>query len=311
MTDAAVQSTHLTYAAGTSDSEIEAAAVKAAQTRKRKVIFWRLFVLIVFLGGWEVSARLSSTDLVFFTLGDWTFSSKSLSIDPFFFSMPTAIAYRIFEWATEGTSEGPLWYHLYVTMEEALIGFFTGSLAGVVIGIALGRNTMASDIFSIYIKVINSIPRVVLAPIFIMLFGLGLASKVALAFVMVFFVVFANAFQGVREADRALIANAQILGASPWQLTRYVVVPSAMSWIFASLHVSFGFAIIGAIVGEFVGSRYGIGLLINIAKGSFDAAGMYAAIIIIMVVALSAEFLMTLVEKRLAKWRPTPLSEAQ
>ena len=91
----------------------------------------------------------------------------------------------------------------------------------------------------------------VLAPIFIMVFGLGLASKVALAFVMVFFVVFANAFQGVREADRAMIANAQILGASPWQVTRSVVIPSAMSWIFASLHVSFGFAIVGAIVGEF------------------------------------------------------------
>ena len=114
---------------------------------------------------------------------------------------------------------------------------------------------------------LNSIPRVVLAPIFIMIFGLGLASKVALAFVMVFFVVFANAFQGVREADRAMIANAQILGASPWQLTRSVIIPSAMSWIFASLHVSFGFAIIGAIVGEFVGARYGIGLLIAIAQG--------------------------------------------
>jgi len=187
----------------------------------------------------------------------------------------------------------------------------TGSIAGVVIGVALGRNQMAADVFSIYIKVINSIPRVVLAPIFIMLFGLGLASKVALAFVMVFFVVFHNAFQGVREADRAMIANARILGASDWQLTRAVIVPSAMSWICASLHVSFGFAIIGAIVGEFVGSRYGIGLLINVAKGSFDAAGMYAAIVIVMIVALGAEYLMTLIEGRLAKWRPQPLHETQ
>ncbi len=218
---------------------------------------------------------------------------------------------RLWEWTTEGTSEGPLWYHLWVTMEEALIGFVTGSVAGIVVGIALGRNRMAADVFSIYIKVINSIPRVVLAPIFIMLFGLGLASKVALSFVMVFFVVFANAFQGVREADRAMIANAQILGASPWQLTRSVIVPSAMSWIFAILHVSFGFAIVGAIVGEFVGSRYGIGLLIKIAKGSFDAAGMYAAIVIIMVVALGAEYVMTSIENRLAKWRPAPLHDTQ
>ena len=165
------------------------------------------------------------------------------------------------------------------------------------------------DVFSIYIKVFNSVPRVVLAPIFILMFGLGLASKVALSFVMVFFVVFANAFQGVREADRNLLANAQILGARGWQLTNSVVIPSAMSWIFASLHVSFGFAIVGAIVGEFVGARYGIGLLINVAKGSFDAAGMYAAIVIIMVVALAAEYLMTMIESRLAKWRPAPLQD--
>jgi NitT/TauT family transport system permease protein len=194
-------------------------------------------------------------------------------------------------------------------MEEAMLGFVIGSAAGIVVGIALGRNRMLSDIFSIYIKVFNSIPRVVLAPIFIMVFGLGIGSKVALAFIMVFFVVFANAFQGVREADRNLMANAQILGARGWQLTRSVVIPSAMSWIFASLHVSFGFAIIGAIVGEFVGSRHGIGLLINIAKGTFDSAGMYAAIVVIMIVALAAEYLMTWVEGRLATWRPAPLQD--
>jgi NitT/TauT family transport system permease protein len=277
---------------GTSDAEIEAAAVHAARRRKQTVYFWRYFILVVFLGGWEL---LSRTKL----------------IDEFFFSMPSAIAMRLYEWITEGTSEGPLWYHLWVTMEESLLGFFTGSVAGIVAGIALGRNRMLADVFSIYIKVINSVPRVVLAPIFIMIFGLGLTSKVALSFVMVFFVVFSNAFQGVREADRNLLANAQILGAKDWQLTRAVIIPSAMSWIFASLHVSFGFAIVGAIVGEFVGARYGIGLLINVAKGAFDAAGMYAAIVIIMVVALAAEYLMTLIEDRLAKWRPAPLQDTQ
>jgi NitT/TauT family transport system permease protein len=275
---------------GTTDAEIEAAAALAAGRRKFAVYFWRCFILVVFLGGWELAV-----------------SSKLM--DVFFFSSPVAIAMRLMEWITEGTSEGPLWYHLWVTMEESLLGFFSGSIAGIIAGIALGRNRMLADVFSIYIKVINSVPRVVLAPIFIMIFGLGLTSKVALSFVMVFFVVFSNAFQGVVEADRNLLANAQILGAKGWQLTRSVVIPSAMSWIFASLHVSFGFAIVGAIVGEFVGARYGIGLLINVAKGSFDAAGMYAAIVIIMVVALVAEYAMTLVENRLAKWRPAPLQE--
>jgi NitT/TauT family transport system permease protein len=242
-------------------------------------------------------------------LGGWEVLARTKLIDEFFFSKPSDIMERLYTWSMEGTSEGPLWYHLWVTMEESLLGFFSGSIAGILAGIVLGRNRLLSDIFSIYIKVINSVPRVVLAPIFIMLFGLGLTSKVALAFVMVFFVVFSNAFQGVREADRNLMANAQILGAKGWQLTRTVVIPSAMSWIFASLHVSFGFAIVGAIVGEFVGSRHGIGLLINIAKGSFDAAGMYAAIVIIMVVALAAEYAMTMIENRLATWRPAPAND--
>jgi NitT/TauT family transport system permease protein len=280
----------LTMPPGTSDAEIEQAAARAARRRWQTVYFWRYAILVLLLGGWEVLAR---TKL----------------IDEFFFSKPSDIMERLYTWSMEGTSEGPLWYHLWVTMEESLLGFFSGSIAGILAGIVLGRNRLLSDIFSIYIKVINSVPRVVLAPIFIMLFGLGLTSKVALAFVMVFFVVFSNAFQGVREADRNLMANAQILGAKGWQLTRTVVIPSAMSWIFASLHVSFGFAIVGAIVGEFVGSRHGIGLLINIAKGSFDAAGMYAAIVIIMVVALAAEYAMTMIENRLATWRPAPAND--
>ncbi|MBN8891707.1 MAG: ABC transporter permease [Rhodospirillales bacterium 70-18] len=287
---ASPQAAKAVFAPGTSDREIEAAAARAALNYRRRVTFWRWAILVLFLAGWEAASTYGV-------------------IDEFFYARPSTIAMRLYDWITEGTSEGPLWYHLWVTMEEAMIGFAVGAVAGVLVGIALGRNRMAADIFSIYIKVINSIPRVVLAPIFIMILGLGLASKVALAFVMVFFVVFSNAFQGVREADRAMIANAQILGASQWQLTRSVIVPSAMSWIFASLHVSFGFAIVGAIVGEFVGSRFGIGLLINIAKGSFDSAGMYAAIVIIMVVALAAEYVMTMIENRLAKWRPAPLHE--
>jgi NitT/TauT family transport system permease protein len=150
----------------------------------------------------------------------------------------------------------------------------------------------------------------VLGSIFIISLGLGMASKVALAVVMVFFVVFANAFQGVREADRAMIANAQILGASPWQLTTTVVIPSAMSWILASLHVSFGFALVGAVVGEFLGSKQGIGLLISTAQGAFNANGVFAAMIILAGMALLAEFVMSAVERHLVRWKPVPLNES-
>ena len=253
--------------------------------RRRLVAGLRLAVLVVLLGGWEGGVE---TGL----------------IDPFFFGQPTAIAAKLVEWVRDGTSIGPLWLQVWVTIYEAGAGFVIGSVLGILCGIALGRNALLADVFSIYIKVANSIPRVVLGSIFIVALGLGAPSKIALAVVMVFFVVFANAFQGVREADKNLIANAQILGASGWAITRSVVVPSALSWILASLHVSFGFALVGAIVGEFLGARQGMGLLIATAQGAFDANGVFAAMIVIAVVALVAEGLLTMLENRLLSWRP-------
>ena len=264
------------------ESEIAQAAIRR---RRSMIIALRLLVLVVVLGGWELAARFKV-------------------IDPFFYSMPSMIWAQIVEWVRDGTSQGPLWTQVLVTLEETVIGFLIGSVAGVVCGILLGRNKLLSDVFSLYIQIANSIPRVVLGSIFVIALGLGMASKVALAVVMVFFVVFGNAFQGVREADKYMIANAQILGASPRQLTLSVVIPSAMSWILASLHVSFGFALVGAVVGEFLGAKEGIGLLISTAQGAFNASGVFAAMIVLAVVALAADFLLSRVEKRLLKWRP-------
>ena len=261
------------------------AAQAAIKRRKAVIIGLRLLVLVAVLGGWEVSARMK-----------W--------IDPFFYSMPSMIWNQIVEWMRDGTSQGPLWQQVLVTLEETVIGFLIGSIAGVICGIVLGRNKLLSDVFSIYIQIANSIPRVVLGSVFVIALGLGMASKVALAVVMVFFVVFANAFQGVREADKYMIANAQILGASPRQVTMSVVIPSAMSWILASLHVSFGFALVGAVVGEFLGAKEGLGLLISTAQGAFNASGVFAAMIVLAVVALGADFLLTRLEKSLLKWRP-------
>jgi NitT/TauT family transport system permease protein len=269
---------------------LEQAALAAQRRRHTLVITLRILILIVVVGSWELAASVG-----------W--------IDPFFFGRPSGVARQIYEWVTEGTSQGSLWLQMRVTLEETVLGFVIGSFAGIVCGIALGRNRFLADVFSVYIKIANSIPRVVLGSIFIISLGLGMASKVALAVVMVFFVVFANAFQGVREADRAMISNAQILGASPWQLTTTVVIPSAMSWILASLHVSFGFALVGAVVGEFLGSKQGIGLLISTAQGSFNANGVFAAMIILAAMALIAEYLITLVEERLVAWKPTALSD--
>jgi NitT/TauT family transport system permease protein len=264
----------------------ESVIAQAAMRRRRWIIIGlRLLVLAVILGGWEIAASRK-----------W--------IDPFFYSQPSSIWAQIVEWMRDGTSQGSLWRQVAVTLEETVIGFLIGSIAGVICGILLGRNKLLSDVFSLYIQIANSIPRVVLGSVFVIALGLGMASKVALAVVMVFFVVFGNAFQGVREADKYMIANAQILGASPRQLTMYVVIPSAMSWILASLHVSFGFALVGAVVGEFLGAKEGIGLLISTAQGAFNASGVFAAMIVLAVVALLADFLLSTLEKRLLKWRP-------
>ena len=265
--------------------ELEQISIKKVKDRWKMVIFYRLLFLAVTLGGWEILGRVGV-------------------IDPFFFSIPSKIIYQIYIWIIKGTSQGPLWVQVLVTLEETVLGFLIGAVMGIICGIALGRNKMLADIFSIYIKIANAIPRIVLGSIFIIALGLGMASKVALAVVMVFFVVFGNAFQGVREADTNLIANARVLGASDRQVTFKVVLPSALSWILASLHISFGFALVGAVVGEFLGSKQGIGLLIATAQGAFNAAGVFAAMIVLAVVALIADYLITRLENRLLKWRP-------
>ena len=266
------------------------AALLRARKRRHLVITLRIAFIVVMLGGWEITAR---TKLV----------------DSFFFSMPSEVAGQVWSWAVEGTAQGSLWEQIWVTLSETLMGFILGVVSGVFFGILLGRNALLADVFSVFIKIANSIPRVVLGSIFIITLGLGTPSKVALAFVMVFFVVFANAFQGVREADRDLIANARILGASPRRVTISVVLPSALTWIIASLHVSFGFALVGAVVGEFLGARKGIGLMIATAQGTFNAAGVFASMLILAIVALAMEYLITALENILIKWRPAPLAE--
>jgi NitT/TauT family transport system permease protein len=259
--------------------------------RRRLVIALQVAVLVVWLGGWELAAR---TGL----------------IDPFFFSQPSAVWAQIVTWTSQGTSQGSLGEQILVTLEEATMGFVIGVATGVVAGIALGRIRILADVFAPYIKVANSIPRIVLGSLFIVAFGLGLTSKVLLVIVLVFFGVFFNAFQGTREVDRNLMANAKLLGASRWKVTTEVVVPSAFTWILASLHVSFGFAIIGAIVGEFLGSDRGLGNLIKSAQGNFNQSGVLACMVLMAVVALLAEFFITRLERRLLRWRPPQQGDA-
>ncbi|GHI02191.1 ABC transporter permease [Streptomyces cellostaticus] len=259
---------------------------QAARRRKVVVAAARILLLVAVLGLWEALSRAKV-------------------IDPFNFSMPSDIWDQIYTWLTHGTALGSLGEQIWYTLYEALLGWIIGVAAGVLFGIALGRITFLADLLGPYIKVLNSIPRIVLAPIFLIWFGLGPASKVASAVVLVFFPVFFNAFQGSREVDRNLVANARILGASDRQVTLQVVIPSATSWIFTSLHVSFGFALIGAIVGEYIGATKGIGLLVAQSQGTLNSAGVYAAMVILAVVALVAEGLLTFAERRIFRWKAT------
>ncbi len=241
-------------------------------------------------------------------IGSWQLLTDRKILDPFFYGKPSGVWTQLVTWVEHGTAIGSLWVNAWVTLYEATYGFLSGVFLGIIFGIFLGRNKTAADIFAPYIKVSNSIPRVVLGSIFTIWLGLGSISKVALAFVLVFFPVFFNAFQGTREADAKLIANARLLGATNGQVTRRVVIPSALSWITASMHVSFGFALIGAIVGEFLGAQRGLGLLIATAQGTFNPNGVYAAMLIIAIMALTAEWLITQLENRLLNWRPSQVS---
>jgi NitT/TauT family transport system permease protein len=270
------------------------AAKRARDARRRRITVnvLRVVFAIVWLGSWELTTRLG-----------W--------VDKFFFSQPSEIVLRLWVWINEGTALGPLWEQVLVTMEETVFGFIVGSLLGIVIGVALGRIRLLSDVLSPYIKAANSIPRVVLGALFAISLGLDIRSKVATAAILVFFVVFFNAFQGVREVDRNLIANARILGADNRRLTLEVLIPSALSWILASLHTSFGLALVGAVVGELFGATAGVGELIYSAEHLFDAAGVFAGMLLLAAIALVAESLITALENRLIKWRPPVATETR
>jgi len=218
----------------------------------------------------------------------------------FFFGEPLQVFVRVSNWFVSGEIYG----HLWVTLVETMLAFFIGTMFGVVIGLWLAFSPMASAILEPYIKAANAMPRVILAPIFMVWFGLGIASKVALGVTLVFFIVFFNVYQGVKEVSPVVLANARMLGASRRQLLRFVYLPSAMSWVFASLHNSVGLAFVGAVVGEYLGSAKGVGYLIHQAEGVFDINTVFAGILLLTAFALALDWLVGRIENRLMVWQP-------
>jgi NitT/TauT family transport system permease protein len=221
-------------------------------------------------------------------------------LEPFYFSTPADVAARVVRWFREGT----IWRHLVITLTEVLLAFVIGSIAGVLVGFWFARKPFIAAVFDPYVKMINSLPRIVLAPIFTVWLGFGIWSKVALGVTLVFFIVFFNVYQGVKEVSPAVLANARMLGMNERQLLRHVYWPSALSWMFSSLHTSVGFAVVGAVVGEYLGAAAGLGYLIQQAEGIFDVAGVFAGIFVLGVFVIVIDAFVTLVERRLLAWRP-------
>jgi NitT/TauT family transport system permease protein len=279
--------------------DLDLVRARARARRRWLVLGLRIAVAVVIVGLWEIGTRV----------GCHGADTATCVVDKFYFGQPSGIAAQLVTWVQNGTASGPLWEQIYVTLLETVLGFLIGVVLGIFFGVLLGRVALLADIAGPYIKAFNAMPRVVLGSIFIITLGFEMWSKVALAVVLVFFVVFFNAFQGVREVDRDLLSNARILGANPRQEFRHVVLPAALSWIIASLHTSLGFALVGAIVGEYLGARHGIGLMIATAQGIFNANGVYAAMLILAVLAILAETLVTRLENRLIRWRPNTVTD--
>ena len=244
------------------------------------MIVWQALLGVAMLGAWQglVNARM---------------------LDKFFFSRPSDVAARILMWLRTG-SISP---HLLVTMEEALLAFALGAASGMVLGFGLARAPWLGALVDPYIRAMNALPRVVLAPIFLLWFGLGIWSKVALGVTVVFFIVFFNTHQGVREVDRVVMNNARMLGASEWQLVRHVLIPSALTWVFSSLHISIGFAMIAVVVGEYLGASRGVGYLISQAEGTFDTTGVFAGMAVLSAVVLLVGWGVNRLERWLLRWK--------
>ncbi len=268
----------------------------------RNLRFWQALVLVIFFGAWHLVSRNPQT--------------------AFFFGEPLKVMLRVWDWFTVGSGSlevgfgdytlltlhfpAEIYAHLLVTLTETLLAFGIGTSMGLGAGLWLALSPLTSAIFDPYIKAANSMPRVILAPIFAMWFGLGIWSKVALAVTLVFFIVFFNVYQGVKEVSPTVLANARMLGANPSQLLRTVYLPSATSWVFSSLHTSIGLAFVGAIVGEYLGSARGVGYLILQAEGTFDINTVFAGIMVLTAFALVLDAIVGRIEKRLMKWQPGP-----
>lgn len=246
------------------------------------------------------AVRAVQLALVLLCLVLWELGARNKLIDRFFYSMPSEIGLTLWDWLTSGV----LWSDILVTMQETLMGFALGTVVGVTIGYVLARSEWLSAVFGPVLVLLNAMPRVILAPLFILWFGTALASKVAMSTVLVVFVVFFATYSGIREVDPNIVDNARILGARGRDLTRHVLIPSALTWIFTSLRTSVGFALVGAVVAEYIVSTAGVGRRIAFSQAMYDSTGVYAGLFVLMVLVAIIDNVIRRVEQRFSIWKP-------
>lgn len=252
----------------------------AAQAwRRRAVLIGRVLVGVVFLSFWE-------------------YSSGRL-IDPLFVSSPSAVGWRLWRWLVTGS----LWTHLSITLYATAFGFVIGAGVGFMLGLLFGRNQTVADIFDPYITALYSIPKIALAPLFIIWFGIGIESKIAVSASIVFFVVFLNTYAGVRDVNPLYIHATRIMGGGGAEVLRHVVIPSASTWVITGLKVSVPYALVGTVIGEFMSSNRGIGFIISQATGLFDTTSVFAGLFVLGVVGAIINVALRHIEARLLRWK--------
>ncbi len=260
--------------------------LEAAETRRsdawrewRSMMLWRLAIAVGILALWQgASGRL---------------------IKPFWISSPSAIGQQLLAW----TLSGELWRNVEITLTETVLGFVLGACFGVVVGLVLGLNPRLAKILDPFIIAFYSLPKIALAPLFILWFGVGLAPKVVLATVVVFFLVFYSTYAGTQAVDRELIDVLRLMGARRDQILAKVIVPSALVWIFTGMKISVPYALIGSVVGEMMASNRGLGYLIEASAGQYDTGGVFAALFVLMIIATALNALLKQSEKVLLRWR--------
>jgi len=220
-------------------------------------------------------------------------------IDNFFISNPVDVGTRLAGWIKDGS----LFVHIWATAYATVMGFIVGSVGGVLLGVWLGVSPFASRLLNPYLSALNALPKVALAPLFVLWFGLGIESKIALAAVLVLFLVFLNTYAGVREVDQDLIDGARLMKATRAQVITKVIIPSATSWMFAGLKISVPYALIGAVLGEMIAANRGLGYLVQFSGSQFDSAGVFAVLLVIALLAVVLNFLVEIVQHRMQQWR--------